>query len=254
MDTKDTAETTAPSVAPAKLAPKPGPAGQLAPDNPVTSVPLSGLEDDSLGSLGAACSELHVRTPECKAKEKDIGEGRAEDDREGEHVRTYDISSGERPSESAASATKHPAASSPTATTPQATHPATSSPTTAPPLAGGTCFTGMPYPNHAVEPLASEPPMAHAGSEPVASGSYYDYDILPTSLGRAGPPQEPTKTLRKIAEVLPGELRHVQDNPPGGDSLSLLGEAPLVAPALPLLLLASESQVVVVLGIIVLRG
>ena len=68
MDTKDTAETTAPSVASTKLAPKRKPAGEPEPEDPVPSVPLSGLEVDSLESLGAAFSELHVRTPEGKAK------------------------------------------------------------------------------------------------------------------------------------------------------------------------------------------
>ena len=48
MDTKDTAETTAPSVAPAKPALAPKPAGEPEPEKPVPSVPLSGLGDDSL--------------------------------------------------------------------------------------------------------------------------------------------------------------------------------------------------------------
>ena len=34
MDTKDTAETTAPLVAPAELAPKPNPAGETEPEDP----------------------------------------------------------------------------------------------------------------------------------------------------------------------------------------------------------------------------
>ena len=136
-------------------------------------MPLSGLEDDSLGSLGAAFGRLHLRTPEGKAKEKETGKGGAKEDREGEHERSEDVSSGEKPSESAPGATKHPAASSPTPTTLLATHPAASSPTTTPRVAEGTGFAGTPYPTHGMEPLATEPPMAHPISEPVASGSSY---------------------------------------------------------------------------------
>ena len=40
-------------------------------------------------------------------------------------------------------------------------------------VAEGTGFTGMPYPTHGVEPVATEPPMAPSVSEPVASGSSY---------------------------------------------------------------------------------
>ena len=160
-------------MATAKLAPKPKPAGESEPEDPVPSVPLSGLEDDSLASLGAAFSDLRLRTPEGKAKEKDTGDGGAEDDREDEHVRTDDVSSGERPSESAPSATEHSATSSPTATTLPAIHPATFSPATTLPVAEGTGFTGMPYPTHGVEPLATELPMAPPVSEPVASCSSY---------------------------------------------------------------------------------
>ena len=158
MDTKDTGERTV-------LAPKRGRAGESKPEDPVPSVPLSGHEDDSLGSLGAASSELHVRTLEGNAKDKDTGDGGAKNDREGENVRTNDVSSAERPSERAPGATEHPAASSPMATTLQATHRATSSPTTTPTVAEGTGFTGMPYPTHGVEPLATEPPMAPPISE-----------------------------------------------------------------------------------------
>ena len=71
MDTKDTAETTAPSVAPAKPAPAPKPAGEPEPEEPVPSVPLSGLRDDSLEGLRAAFIGLSVRGPEGKEKEKD---------------------------------------------------------------------------------------------------------------------------------------------------------------------------------------
>ena len=69
MDTKDSAETTGPSVAPAKPAPAPKPAGEPEPEELVPSVPLSGLEDDSLEGLRAAFSGLSVRGPEGKEKE-----------------------------------------------------------------------------------------------------------------------------------------------------------------------------------------
>ena len=71
MDTKDTAGTTAPSVAPAKPAPTPKPAGEPEPEKPVPSVPLSGLRDDSLEGLRAALSGLSVRGPEGRVKEKE---------------------------------------------------------------------------------------------------------------------------------------------------------------------------------------
>ena len=82
METKETAETTAPSVAPAKPAPKPGP-GEPEPEEPVPSVPLSGLGDDSLEGLGAAFSGLSVGGPEGKKKEKEkqgVDMGVEEDD------------------------------------------------------------------------------------------------------------------------------------------------------------------------------
>ena len=56
-----------------------------------------GVNNDSLGSLGAAFSELHVRTPEGKAKEEYTGGVGAEDNPEGEHVRTDDVPSGGGP-------------------------------------------------------------------------------------------------------------------------------------------------------------
>ena len=48
METKDAAEKTAPSVARAKLAPKPEPAGEPESGDFLRSVTLTGLEDDSL--------------------------------------------------------------------------------------------------------------------------------------------------------------------------------------------------------------
>ena len=71
MDTKDTAETTAPSLAPAKPVPAPEPAGERESEEPVPSVPLSGLGDDSLKGLRTAFSGLSVGGPEGKKKEKE---------------------------------------------------------------------------------------------------------------------------------------------------------------------------------------
>ena len=113
MDTEDTAETTAASVARCMLAQKPKSLVEPEPENPVPSVPLSGLQDDSLGNLGAAFSELHVQTPEGKTNKKDTGEGGAKGGGEGKHERIDDVSSAQRLSESAAGATKHPTESSP---------------------------------------------------------------------------------------------------------------------------------------------
>ena len=72
-------------MAPAKRAPKPKLGSEPEPEDPVPSMPLTGLKHDSLGSLGAAFSGLHLRTPEGKAKEKETGEGGAKDNCEGEH-------------------------------------------------------------------------------------------------------------------------------------------------------------------------
>ena len=149
MDIKDTAEKTAPSVAPAMPAPASKPAGEPEPEVPVPSVPLSGLGDHSLEGLGAAFSGLSVGVPERKEDEEekkavDMG---IKDGHPGDGHRPP----GETPfeyqtSESAPSACDHPAVPSPTTTTLPATHPATSSPTTTPPMAWGLGFTGMPYP------------------------------------------------------------------------------------------------------------
>ena len=176
MDSKDTAETTAPSVAPAKPAPVPKPAGEPEPEVPVPSVPLSGLSDDSLDGLGVAFSGLSVRGPEGKETEKEkqavdrgvkeayTGDGYGPPD----EARFEDT-----PEESALSASDLPAVPSSTTTTLPATHPATSSPTTTPPMAEALGFTGMPYPTYSVTPAATVPPMATAVREPVASSSTY---------------------------------------------------------------------------------
>ena len=171
MDTKDTDETTGPSVAPGKPAPAPKPAGEPEPEEPVPSVPLSGLWDHSLEGLRAAFSGLSVRGPEDKEEEKekqavDMG---AEEVHPGDG---YDLSDEapfeDAPVESAPSASDFPAVY---CTTLSATHPATSLPTTIPPMAEGLGFTGMPYPTYGVTPAAGVPPMATTVSEPVASSS-----------------------------------------------------------------------------------
>ena len=174
MDTKDTAKTTAHSVAPAKQAPAPKPAGEPEPEERVPSVPLSGLGDDSLEGLRAAFSGLSLRGPEGKEKEKEkqaVDMGAKEvypgDGYEASNEAPFE----ETPVESAPSASDFPAVPSPRTTTLPATHPATSSPTTTPPMAEGLGFTGMPYPTYGVTPAATVPPMATAVSEPVASSS-----------------------------------------------------------------------------------
>ena len=133
MDTKDTAETTGPSVAPAKPAPAPKPAGEPEPEESVPSVPLSVLGNDPLESLRAAFSGLSGRGPEGKEKEKEkqAVETGAEKVHPGDGYRPSDEAPFEdTPVESAPSASDFPAVSSPTTTTLLATHPATSSPTT----------------------------------------------------------------------------------------------------------------------------
>ena len=176
MDTKDTAETTAPSVAPLKPAPAPKPAGEPEPELPVPSVPLSGLRDDSLDGLGVAFSGLSVGGPEGKETEK----GKQAVDRGVEETYTGDgyrppdeAPLEDTPEESARSASDLPAVPSPTTTTLPAAHQATSSPTTTPPMAEGLSFTGMPYPTYGVTQAVTVPPMATAVSEPVASSSTY---------------------------------------------------------------------------------
>ena len=169
MDTKDTAETTAPLVAPAKPAPAPKPAGEPEPEEPVPLVPLSGLGDESVEGLRASFSGLSVGGPELKGKEKekeavDIG---VEDVDPGDgHEPSDEGPFDDKPGESAPSASDYPAVPSPKTTTLPATHPATSSPTTSPPMAEDLGFTGMPYPTYGVTPTATVPPMTTAVSEP----------------------------------------------------------------------------------------
>ena len=176
MDTKDTAETTAPSVAPAKPALAPKPAGEPEPEEPVPLLPLSRPGDDSLEGSRAALSGLSVRGPEGKEKGKEkpavdmgaeevhLGDGYGPSD----EAPSYDT-----PVESAPSASDFPAESSPTTNTLPATNRTTSSPTNTPPMAEGLGFTGMPYPTYGVTPAVTVPPMATTVSEPVASRSTY---------------------------------------------------------------------------------
>ena len=126
MDTKDTAEMTAPSVAPAKPAPAPKPAGEPEPELPVPSVPLNGLRDDSLDGLGVAFSGLSVGGPEGKEKEKE----KQAVDRGFEEAYTGDgygppveAPFEDIPEESTRSASDLPAVPSPTTTTLPAAHP-----------------------------------------------------------------------------------------------------------------------------------
>ena len=146
MDTKDTAEKTAPSVAEAKPAPAPKPAGGPEPEEPLPSVPLSGPGDDSLECLRAAFSGLSVGVPEGKEKEKEkeaVDMGVQEADPGDGHKQSNEVPFDDKPVESAPSASDYPAVPSLTTTTLPATHPATSSPTTTPIMAEGLSFTGM---------------------------------------------------------------------------------------------------------------
>ena len=185
METNDAAEKTAPSVAPAKPAPAPKPAGEHEPEEPVPSVPLSGLGDDSLEGMGAAFSGLSVEGPAGKEKEKEkeaLDMATEEEDLGDGHEPSDEVPLDDKPVESVPSTSDHPAVPSPTTTTLPATHPAASSPTTTPPMAKGLGFTGLPYSTYGVTPAATVPPMATAVSEPVASSS--TYTGIPESMPR----------------------------------------------------------------------
>ena len=124
MDTKDTAEKTAPSVAPAKPAPAPKPAGEPQPERPVPSAPSSGLGDVSLEGLGASFSAPSVGGPEGKEKEKEkeaADMGVEEENPGGRHKPSYEEPLNDRPVESALSASEHPAVPSKNQYTPSHT-------------------------------------------------------------------------------------------------------------------------------------
>ena len=167
---------TAPSVAPGKPAPAIKPAGEPQPEEPVPSVPLGRLGNDSLENLRAAFSVPSVGGPEGKEKGKvkqAVDMGAEEVDTGHGHGPSDEVPFEDKPVESALSTSDYPAVPSPTTTTLPATHPAASSPTTTPPMARGLGFTGMPYPTYGVTPAVTVPPMATAVSEPVASSSIY---------------------------------------------------------------------------------
>ena len=129
MDTQDTAEKTAPSVAAAKPAPKPVP-GKPELQEPVPSVPLSGLGTIPPEGLGVAFSELSVGGPEGKEKEREkeaVDIGVVGGDPGDAHRPSDEVPFDDRPVESTPSASDHPALSSQTTATLPATHPAISS-------------------------------------------------------------------------------------------------------------------------------
>ena len=127
MDTKDTAEKTAPSAAPAEPAPKPR-HGEPEPEEPVPSVHSSALEDNSLQGLGVAFSVLSVGAPVGKANAKAaVDMGAEEEDTGDDHNPSGEVPFDDKPSESAPSASDHPPSPSSTTTTHPATQPARSS-------------------------------------------------------------------------------------------------------------------------------
>ena len=133
MDSRDNAETTVPSVAPAKPAPMPKLAGETEPEGPVSSVPLIRLGDHSLEDLRAALSGLSVWGREGKEEEKQrqAGDMGADELYHGDgHGPSDEVPFEDTPAEITPSASNFPGVPSPTTTTLTATHPATSSPTT----------------------------------------------------------------------------------------------------------------------------
>ena len=175
MDTKeDTDVKTAPD---APAMPTPVVPGHGEP-GAVPSVPLHGpvdVADDSLEELQSdfrALSVEEVHTNPVKRnreREKDAGEGMADEGVDHGHHPTS-----ESTFEGAPSASGLPASPSPTTTTLATADraAATSTPITIPPMAEGTVFTGMPtYPAYGVDPSTAAFPEATTASEPVASSS-----------------------------------------------------------------------------------
>ena len=196
MDTKeDTDVKTAPEAPamPAPVVPGPGESGA------VPSVPVRGpvdAADDSLEELQSAFRGLSVEevdTNPVKSKrerEKDAGEGMADEGADHGHDATR-----EPTFESAPSACGLHASPSPTTTTLPTQDPAaaTSTPITTPPTAEGTGFTGMPtYPAYGVDPSTTAFREATTASEPVASSSasgwypadYHHHHPLPATGAR----------------------------------------------------------------------
>ena len=175
MDTKkeDTDVRTAPKAPamPAPGEPRPGPSA-------VPSVPLHGpvdVADDSVEGLQSAFRGLSVEEVDThpvqrkREREKDAGEGMADEVVDQGHDQTNDPTF-----EGAPSASGLHASPSPTTTTLPTPDPAaaTSTPITNPPMAGGTGFTGMPtYPAYGVNARTAAFPEATTTSEPVASSS-----------------------------------------------------------------------------------
>ena len=165
---------TAPG-APAMLAPvvpRPGEPGA------VPSVPLHGpvhAADDSLEGLGSAFRGLSVEEVDTdpvkrkREREKDAGEGMADEGVDHGHDPTSEPTFEGAPSASGL----HASASTTTATLPTPDPAAaTSTFITTLPMAESTGFTGMPtYPAYGVDPSTTAFPEATTASEPVASSS-----------------------------------------------------------------------------------
>ena len=156
---------------PAPGEPEPGPSA-------VPSVPLHGpvdVADDSLEGLQSAFRALSVEEVDSnpvkrkREREKDAGEGMADEGVDHGHHLTSDSTF-----EGAPSASGLHASPAPTTTTLSTPEPAaaTSTPITNPPMAEGTGLIGMPtYPAYGVNPPTTAFPEATTTSEPVASSS-----------------------------------------------------------------------------------
>ena len=173
MDTKkeDTDVKTAPEV-PAMPAPgEPGPGPSAVPSEPLHG-PVD-VAEDSLEGLQLAFRALSVEEVDThpvkrkREREKDAGEGIAEERADQGHDPTNDPTF-----EGAPSASGLHASPSPLTTTLPIPDPAaaTSTRITNPPMADGTGFTGMPtYPAYGVDPPTTAFPGATTTSEPMTS-------------------------------------------------------------------------------------